>query len=44
MHTNKLLCETVSSRFLSKQAIVTDGACYKFNPSKNMVDDVIETG
>ena len=39
---NKLLCEAVGSQLLAKQAISGDGACYKFNSSKSIVDDVIE--
>ena len=39
---NKYLYEIVVSRLLTKQAIAEDGACYKFSPSKSMVDAIIE--
>ena len=40
--TNKLLCETVSNRYLAKQTVAKDGGCHKFKPNKSLIDDVRE--
>ena len=40
--TNKLLCETVSNRILAKQAVVKDGVCHTWNPSKSLLEDMRE--
>ena len=39
---NKLMCKTVSSRLLARQAVKKDGACYTWNPCDNLVEDMRE--